>query len=81
MKDKFDEIFYNTIPHSSFLSKQAIDSCMHQAYMLGKHEDEERYAKLRKAFLELLENWGDFGKYNSGRNQMEEDWKKQGGLI
>ena len=54
---------------------------MYQSYMLGKHEDEERYAILRKAFLELLESWGDYGNYNSGRNQMEEDWKKEGGLL
>ena len=81
MKDKFDEIYNNTIPHSSFLSKRAIDSCMYQTYMLGKHEDEERYTKLKKAFLELLEEWGDYGNYNSGRKQMEEDWKKQGGII
>jgi hypothetical protein len=81
MKEKFEKIYNNTIPHSSFLSKRAIDSCMYQAYMLGKHEDEERYAKLRKTFIELLEEWGDFGNYNSDRNQMEEDWKKEAGLI
>jgi hypothetical protein len=49
--------------------------------MLGKEENIENYNKLKKAFLDLLENWGDYGNYNSGRNQMEEDWKKEGGLL
>jgi hypothetical protein len=81
MKDKLEEIYQHTIPHSTFLSKRSIDSCMYQSYMLGKEENIESYNKLKEAFLELLENWGDFGKYNSGRNQMEEDWKKQAGLL
>jgi len=81
MKDKLEEIYNNAIPHSAFLSKRAIDSCMYQSYMLGKEENIENYNKLKSAFLELLENWGDYGNYNSGRNQMEEDWKKEGGLL
>ena len=81
MKEKLEEIYQNTITHHSFLDKRSIDSCMYQSYMLGKCEDEEKYAKLRKAFLELLENWGDYGNYNSSRNHMEEDWKKEGGLL
>jgi len=81
MKEKLEEIYQHTIPHHSFLDKRSIDSCMYQSYMLGKEENEEKYNKLKKAFLELLENWGDYGNYNSGRNQMEEDWKKEGGLI
>jgi hypothetical protein len=28
-----------------------------------------------------LENWGDFGNYNSDRTQMEEEWKKEAGLL
>jgi hypothetical protein len=82
MKEKFEEIYNNTIPHSSFLSKRAIDSCMYQSYMLGKHEDEERYTKLRKAFLALLKELSNHQKeYNTDINLLEEDWKKQGGLI
>ena len=81
MKDKLEEIYQHTIPHSSFLSKRAIDSCMHQSYMLGKDENIENYNQLKKTFLDLLEYWGDYGKYNSGRNQMEEDWKKEAGLL
>ena len=49
--------------------------------MLGRQENIENYDKLKKTFLNLLENWGDYGKYNSGRNQMEEDWKKEAGLL
>lgn len=81
MKDKLEEIYQHTIPHSAFLSKRAIDSCMYQSYMLGKEDNIENYNKLKKAFLELLENWGDYGKYNASRNQMEEDWKKTAGLL
>ena len=81
MKDKLDEIYRHTIPHSAFLSKSAIDSCMYQSFMLGKDEKTEEYNKLKKAFLDLLEDWGDFGNYNSDRNQMEEEWKKEAGLL
>ena len=81
MKDKLEEIYHNTIPHSAFLSKYAIDSCMYQSFMLGKEENIENYNKLKTAFLELLENWGDFGKYNSSREHMEEGWKKHAGLL
>jgi hypothetical protein len=81
MKDKLNEIYDNTIPHSAFLSKGAIDSCMMQAYLMGLREHEEKYDKLKKAFEQLLEEWGDFGNYNSSRNHMEEDWKKLGGLL
>ena len=81
MKEKLEEIYQHTIPHSAFLSKRAIDSCMYQSYMLGKDENIENYNQLKKTFLDLLENWGDYGKYNSGRNQMEENWKKEAGLL
>jgi hypothetical protein len=81
MKDKLEEIYQNTIPHHSFLDKRSIDSCMYQSYMLGKEEEQIKYNKLKIAFLDLLENWGDFGKYNSSRNQMEESWKKEAGLL
>ena len=46
MKDKLEEIYQYTIPHSTFLSKRAIDSCMYQSYMLGKEENLENYKKL-----------------------------------
>ena len=39
------------------------------------------YNKLKSTFLDLLENWGDFGKYNASRNHMEEEWKKTAGIL
>jgi hypothetical protein len=81
MKDKLEEIYQNTIPHHSFLDKRSIDSCMYQSYMLGKQENIENYNKLKSTFLDLLENWGDFGKYNASRNHMEEEWKKTAGIL
>ena len=81
MKDKLEEIYQNTIPHHSFLDKRSIDSCMYQSYMLGKQENIENYNKLKSTFLDLLENWGDFGKYNASRNHMEEEWKKSAGIL
>ena len=80
MKDKLEEIYQNTIPHHSFLDKRSIDSCMYQSYMLGKQENIENYNKLKSTFLDLLENWGDFGKYNASRNHMEE-FKKTAGIL
>ena len=81
MKDKLEEIYHQTIPHHSFLDKRSIDSCMYQSFMLGKQENIGNYDKLKKTFLNLLENWGDHGNYNSDRKQMEEDWKKEAGLL
>ena len=81
MKNKLEEIYQNTIPHHSFLDKRSIDSCMYQSYMLGKQENIENYNKLKSTFLDLLENWGDFGKYNASRNHMEEEWKKTAGIL
>ena len=73
MKDKLEEIYHQTIPHHSFLDKRSIDSCMYQSYMLGKEENKEKYNKLKKSFLNLLKELNN--------TQMEEDWKKEGGLL
>ena len=73
MKDKLEEIYHQTIPHHYFLDKRSIDSCMYQSYMLGKEENEEKYNKLKKSFLNLLKELNN--------TQMEEDWKKEGGLL
>lgn len=81
MKEKLEEIYQHTIPHHSFLDKRSIDSCMYQSFMLGKEDNQEQYNKLKKAFLHLLEDWGNYGNYNSDKNQMEEDWKKEAGLL
>jgi hypothetical protein len=73
MKNKLEEIYQHTIPHHSFLDKRSIDSCMYQSYMLGKEENQEKYNKLKNAFLNLLKELND--------TQVEENWKKEGGLI
>jgi hypothetical protein len=73
MKEKLEEIYQNTIPHHSFLDKRSIDSCMYQSYMLGKEENEEKYNKLKKVFLDVLERLNDEKKAN--------ELKKEGGLL
>ena len=73
MKDKLEEIYQHTIPHSTFLSKRAIDSCMYQSYMLGKEENIENYNKLKKVFLDVLERLNDENKST--------ELKKEGGLL
>lgn len=78
MKDKLEEIYEHTIPHSAFLSKKSIDSCMYQSFMLGKEENLEQYNKLKKTFLNLLEDWD---KQNLDKNQTQEEWKKKAGLL
>jgi hypothetical protein len=73
MKEKLEEIYQHTIPHHSFLDKRSIDSCMYQSYMLGKEENQEKYNKLKNAFLNLSKELNDA--------QLEEIWKKKGGLL
>ena len=73
MKEKLEEIYQHTIPHHSFLDKRSIDSCMYQSYMLGKEENEEKYNKLKKVFLDVLERLNDEKKAN--------ELKKEGGLL
>jgi hypothetical protein len=73
MKNKLEEIYQHTIPHHSFLDKRSIDSCMYQSYMLGKEENQEKYNKLKNAFLNILKELND--------TQVEENWKKEGGLL
>lgn len=81
MDDKLEDIYQNTIPHHYFLDKRSIISCMYQSYQLGQEESEEKYLKLKVAFEQLLVFWGDYGKYDTSRIHMEEDWKKKSGLI
>ena len=47
---------------------------------LGLNESEEKYNKLKLTFESLLDYWGDYGKYNSGRTQMEESWREEAGI-
>ena len=74
MNDKLEEIFENTIPHSTFLDKKSIISCMYQSHQLGQIESEEKYNKLSSAFKSLLKTL-DFNE------QTKEDWEKKGGLL
>lgn len=81
MKQELLEIYEKNIVHSSFLDKESVLKSMDESFELGKKSNDENYNKLKTTFLDLLELWGDFGKYNSSRNHMEEDWKKHAGLL
>lgn len=81
MKDKLLEIYNENIVHSSFLDKESVLKCMDESYELGKKCNKQEYNRLKATFLDLLELWGDFGKYNSSRNHMEEDWKREAGIL
>ena len=81
MKNKINEIYESKIVHNSFLDKESVVDAMTDSYILGLRESEEKYDKLKLAFESLLDYWGDYGNYNSSRNHMEENWKKEGGLL
>ena len=81
MKNELLKIYDENVVHSAFLDKESILKGMNESYELGKKSNEEDYNKLKTAFLDLLESWGDYGKYNASRNHMEEDWKKHAGLL
>lgn len=81
MKNELLEIYDKNISHTSFLDRNSVLKCMDESYELGKKINEEDYNKLKLSFLDLLELWGDYGKYNSSRNHMEEDWKKNAGIL
>jgi hypothetical protein len=38
MDTRLNEIFDNTISHSSFLNKEEVKSCMEQSYKLGTYD-------------------------------------------
>ena len=81
MKQELLEIYEKNIVHSLFLDKESVLKSMDESFELGKKSNDENYNKLKTTFLNLLELWGDFGKYNSSRNHMEEDWKKEAGIL
>jgi hypothetical protein len=62
-QDKLEEIFENTIPHSVFLDKKSIISCMYQSYMLGTEDVLE--------WLSNMEYLSDNIKY------IKEEWYNQ----
>jgi hypothetical protein len=63
------------------LNNNGIINALEKSYELGKSESEEKYNKLKNTFLDLLDDWGDYGNYNSDINQMKEEWKQEGGII
>lgn len=75
------EIYNQNIDHSMILDKESVMVCMEKSYDIGKQESQEKYEKLKNTFESLLGLWGDYGKYNSSRNHMEEDWRKEAGLL
>jgi hypothetical protein len=81
MKESLNEIYDNNIVHNTILDRDSVMSCMEESYLLGKQKSQENYNSLRNAFEELLLLWGDYGKYNSSRNHMEEEWRKEAGLL
>jgi hypothetical protein len=81
MKNKLEEIYESRIVHNSFLDKESVFDTMTDSYLLGLRESEEKYNKLKKTFLNLLEIWVDYGNYNSDKPQMEKEWKKEAGLL
>jgi hypothetical protein len=80
MKEKLDKIYESKIVHTSFSDKESIVDAMMDSYLLGLNESEEKYNKLKLTFESLLDYWGDYGKYNSGRTQMEESWREEAGI-
>ena len=81
MKPDFEKLMKEHNVHGMILNNDGMINAMEKSYELGKQESEKKYNKLKDTFLSLLEDWGDYGNYNSDRSQMEEDWKKEGGLI
>lgn len=81
MENTFLEIVNERLPNLDHNQKMVVAELMSTSYEMGKNKVYGNYGKLKGAFEDLLEMWGDFGKYNASRNHMEEDWKKQAGLL
>ena len=81
MENVFKEIYEQNINHNIILDKESVMVCMKKSYETGKQESQEKYDKLKSTFEDLLELWAYYGKYNSSRNHMEEDWRKEAGLL
>lgn len=81
MREEFVKLFEEKIGQLTFLDREKVINLMEISYDMGKKDTFSRYGQLKEAFEDLLEMWGDFGKYNTSRNHMEEDWKKQAGLL
>jgi hypothetical protein len=47
MRDKLNEIYDNTIPHSAFLDKNSVEKCMEDSYNLGVRDVLEWLSKMQ----------------------------------
>lgn len=81
MENTFLELLNERLPSLNENEKKIVIELMSTSYEMGKNKVYGNYGKLKEAFEDLLEMWGDFGKYNASRNHMEEDWKRQAGLL
>lgn len=81
MRDKFLELFEQRIGQLTFLDREKVIDLMEISYRMGKEDTYGKYGQLKNTFEELLDMWGDFGKYNASRNYMEEGWKIKAGLL
>lgn len=81
MKQSLNEIYDENVVHNTILDRDSVMKCMEKSYKLGEQTSQEKYNTLKNAFEDLLELWGDYGKYNDSRNGMEEDWRKEAGLL
>jgi hypothetical protein len=78
MKPDFYEILREHNVHSVFLNPKGIVEAMEKCFNMGEEKSEKKYDKLKKTFLNLLE---ECGNNSSDKKQMEENWKKSGGLL
>jgi len=81
MRPDFEKLMKEHNVHGMILNNKGMINALEKSYEMGRLESEEKYNKLKNAFLDLLENWGDFDNYNLDRNQMKKEWKQEGGLL
>jgi len=68
MKNKLNEIYENTVPHSVFLSRKSVDSCMVQSYNLGVEDVFEWLSKndyLSDKVQYIREEWQENQRKNN----------------
>jgi hypothetical protein len=73
MRPDFEKLMKEHNVHGIILNNNGIINALEKSYELGKSESEEKYNKLKNAFLDLLKELDD--------TQKQEDWKKGGGII
>jgi hypothetical protein len=73
MRPDFEKLMKEHNVHGMILNNNGIINALEKSYELGKLESEEKYNKLKNTFLDLLKELNN--------TQIQEDWKKEGGLI